>query len=343
MKYASHVVFVLLLCLTSSASGQVSIQLNDMPMTPGAVLTRSIGANFNLMTAAGPDQSWDFSASVTVIDFPETWDDPEGNYGAEDFPTANLVMYGPMIEGMQQFTYFQQSGSSYWLVGAAYYYNGEVVTIPSEVTGVNADFPLQYGDEWDFVSVTEFDGVVTTQDVHHHIDAWGTVTDITGTFDCIRMRVDRTTTEVPGDIVTQIEYYWYAPGYGEVVSVVSNHNETDPLFESGSFMRISDIQGWIGVDETDPTVVRSFELLPAYPNPFNASTTLTFTLDSPGNVSLAVMNSLGQQVALVTNAPFAPGTHQLSFDGHGLSSGTYFVRLVTDGQPSQMQRITLLK
>jgi Secretion system C-terminal sorting domain len=341
MKKLSLVLFAGLMLLCSSAVGQVTISFSDFPYTPGSVMTRSMGSNFNLMTAGGPNQTWDFSASVTVLDFIENFDDPTGHPGADSFPTATHVMFGPEVQEFQQLTYFRYQGSTWAMLGGTFVFGENVIAIPAELTGVNADFPIQYGDEWDFVSVTDYDDVETTVEAHHHADAWGTVTDVNGTFECLRIRIDRTTTEVPGEVESHVEYYWYAQDYGEVAAAVSNNGETEPLFESGSFMRINDIQ--TGINESDPAVLSTFTLMPAYPNPFNASTTLQFTLANPSDISLALLNTLGQQVSVVTNGSFAPGTHQVALDGGGLASGTYFVRLVASGQQTQLQRITLVK
>ncbi len=77
---------------------------------------------------------------------------------------------------------------------------------------------------------------------------------------------------------------------------------------------------------------QAFELLPAYPNPFNSSTTLAFTLPDAGRVSLSIHNVLGQTVRSWPAKRYTPGRHQVHWDGRSdqgadLSSGIYFVRI----------------
>ncbi len=68
-------------------------------------------------------------------------------------------------------------------------------------------------------------------------------------------------------------------------------------------------------------------LLSAYPNPFNASTTITFTLHQAGHVTLTVYDLLGQEVRQLAGGVEAPGRHTRVLASDGLASGVYIVRL----------------
>jgi len=79
-----------------------------------------------------------------------------------------------------------------------------------------------------------------------------------------------------------------------------------------------------------------------YPNPFNPTTTVNFTLSEAAFVSLTVYNLLGQRVATLANEGFEAGTHSLVFDASSLTSGMYLVRLEAPGQ-SVVHRMLLSK
>jgi hypothetical protein len=73
-----------------------------------------------------------------------------------------------------------------------------------------------------------------------------------------------------------------------------------------------------------PTTVT---LSPAYPNPFNPSTMLQFTLPNPGAVRLSIYDSGGREVTLLADRVSPRGRYTVTFDGSHLASGVYFARL----------------
>jgi hypothetical protein len=92
----------------------------------------------------------------------------------------------------------------------------------------------------------------------------------------------------------------------------------------------------------DPIGPKTYQLLSNYPNPFNPTTTLTFTLEQPGNVQLIVYDVMGRQVASLANGQMQSGTYRVGLDGSRLASGNYIARLVTpNGTMTRM--LTLVK
>ncbi len=85
-----------------------------------------------------------------------------------------------------------------------------------------------------------------------------------------------------------------------------------------------------------------FKLYPNYPNPFNPSTQISFSLAEHGATTLRIYDLLGREVATLVNGQLAPGNHTVNFIESGLSSGIYFARLV-QGSNTQTQTITLVK
>ena len=68
-----------------------------------------------------------------------------------------------------------------------------------------------------------------------------------------------------------------------------------------------------------------FSLAPNYPNPFNPSTNISFTLAQAERVESTVYNQLGMPVQEYRNA----GIHTILFDAANLPSGLYFYQLKT--------------
>jgi hypothetical protein len=82
--------------------------------------------------------------------------------------------------------------------------------------------------------------------------------------------------------------------------------------------------------------------LAAYPNPFNPSATIRFTLPRRGEAELAVYDVTGRQVSVLVDGVLTAGEHRVSFDGARLPSGIYFARL-TAGGAQATQKLLLLK
>ena len=85
-----------------------------------------------------------------------------------------------------------------------------------------------------------------------------------------------------------------------------------------------------------------FQLFQNFPNPFNPSTTLTFTLTSASFVSLKVYDLLGSNVATLVYENLLPGVYSRRWDAHGMPSGIYICRLDA-GFLSSARKIILLK
>ena len=79
-----------------------------------------------------------------------------------------------------------------------------------------------------------------------------------------------------------------------------------------------------------------------YPNPFNPSTTIRYGLPYRSRVTLAVFNTLGQQVATLVQGEQEAGFHEVQFDGSGLASGVYLYRLRA-GEFVQTRKLLLLQ
>jgi hypothetical protein len=107
------------------------------------------------------------------------------------------------------------------------------------------------------------------------------------------------------------------------------------------------IYGSITDMPTDPSSLPTeFALHPNYPNPFNASTVISFDLPRAEQVTLDIVNLLGQRV-FTHAAQYGQGTHNFTWDGsdnngHTVASGVYYFRL-SAGDFSATQKMMLLK
>jgi hypothetical protein len=116
-----------------------------------------------------------------------------------------------------------------------------------------------------------------------------------------------------------------------------------------SYFSICDCSAAMPVEKDEPTFTpTTYALLPPYPNPFNPTTTLSFQLPVAGIVKLDIFDINGRKVVAQLaalqqpNSWYTPGTHHILFDGAGLPSGIYLVRL-TVGDLTRTQKLVLMK
>jgi hypothetical protein len=86
----------------------------------------------------------------------------------------------------------------------------------------------------------------------------------------------------------------------------------------------------------------SLALLSIYPNPFNSSTKIRFSLPRTERVSVRVFDLLGREVGLLQDGNAVAGEHTVTFDASPFASGVYLCRLQAGGF-SRTQKMVLLK
>lgn len=84
-------------------------------------------------------------------------------------------------------------------------------------------------------------------------------------------------------------------------------------------------------ESVTPQVPIDFSLGQDFPNPFNPSTTIEYSVPVSSHVDLRVYDMLGRPVCTLVNQYQAGGNYSVQFDGSTLPSGVYFYRLVSGG------------
>ena len=83
-------------------------------------------------------------------------------------------------------------------------------------------------------------------------------------------------------------------------------------------------------------------LMSAYPNPFNPSTEIQFTIPVEMDVKVEIVNMQGRQIETLIDRQLMDGYHHVTWNASSHASGVYFVRLNTGGEIS-VQKILLMK
>jgi Peptidase family C25/Secretion system C-terminal sorting domain/Carboxypeptidase regulatory-like domain/Propeptide_C25 len=115
-----------------------------------------------------------------------------------------------------------------------------------------------------------------------------------------------------------------------------DHNAVEEI----SFVRIN--MSLVGVDDDVTELPTEWKIEPAYPNPFNPTTNIRFSMVETANVSAKLYNVLGQEVATILEQKLDAGYHTMSVNGSLLSSGIYFVKFEA-GPLNSTTKIILMK
>ena len=86
----------------------------------------------------------------------------------------------------------------------------------------------------------------------------------------------------------------------------------------------------------------SISLGKAYPNPFNPTTRLDFSLPHETEISLIIYDISGREVISLINGHIHAGDHSIVWDASQSSSGVYFVKMLANNY-SSMQKLLLIK
>lgn len=161
-----------------------------------------------------------------------------------------------------------------------------------------------------------------------------------------------------GQIFLNISKYDGAHQYARIETVKKiTYNETaesmDILFKSGITVSnaFSNIQNFIFSNTGNGTLIaveKQKSLQPAaldlsqnFPNPFNPSTEIHYSIPVKGNVSLRVFDLLGNEIATLVNTEKPAGSYAVTFDAAGCSSGIYFYTITTGGTSKSKKMIVL--
>jgi hypothetical protein len=104
-------------------------------------------------------------------------------------------------------------------------------------------------------------------------------------------------------------------------------------------------QTLVGISD-EQLIPKNFELYPNYPNPFNPSTKIKYSVPVGANghtpLQLKVYDILGREIATLVNEKKAPGNYEVNFNAKNLPSGVYLYRIQA-GSFKEVRKMILLK
>ncbi len=344
--------------------------------------------------SSGPGATWDFtSMDLDGIQYPVEYVDARSTEWSETFPTSDWALSlkqwlsipatPPIIPADIEDLFSLDSYQRYDATDDAIYDVGIFTDTPLYSGAFSLieestyfPFPLELATSWMrhsrfsgpiSVELTPGNPISVTLTVSDSsnivVDATGFVTLPMGTYDCLRLKIERhvsaivrwlTLPPIPVSQDTFIIYEWHTKDGGMLFQASSHGGETNPDFtDASTVVRLDESNVLTAVDdEIDGlTLPEAFSLDPNFPNPFNPRTSITYRLPEISTVELSIFNILGHQIRVLESSVQSPGEYHSIWNGRdekGRESpgGMYFYRLkatpLLGGKPIILTRKMLL-
>ncbi len=150
-----------------------------------------------------------------------------------------------------------------------------------------------------------------------------------------------------------LEYHWFLNGRG-----IGNRNSCEIIFNNPDVVRVvilltdpngfDDSVRWtvtvepLSSIQVSAPIVTEFMLFNPHPNPFNSTTTVTYTLPAAAQVSLKLYDLSGREILTLIEGIRQVGVHTTMLNGTNLPSGLYLLRLESAEQ-TFTQKVMLIK
>lgn len=109
---------------------------------------------------------------------------------------------------------------------------------------------------------------------------------------------------------------------------------------------IDNLLAMTGVDE-EPATPRDFALKQNFPNPFNPTTSIAFTIPAAQKVSLKIYDAQGRLVQTLIDAPLAAGRHEVEWNGlnrqNEVAASGVYLYILQSGGFREMKKMVLLR
>jgi len=137
-------------------------------------------------------------------------------------------------------------------------------------------------------------------------------------------------------------YNWTIPNTPSIQCLVRISDASNPSVNDVSDSTFT-IEGGVSVENLNSGIPDKYNLYQSYPNPFNPSTVIEFSLpEEVANVKLSVYNALGEKVAELVNTSLTAGKYRYQWNAQDLTTGMYIYELRTDNFVS-VKKMLLIK
>ncbi|MCF7858839.1 MAG: T9SS type A sorting domain-containing protein [Candidatus Cloacimonetes bacterium] len=273
--------------------------------------------------------------------------------GPSPLEGQEVITYG-IVTGVYDNGFFLQDGAGAWNGICVYQYGGFDVNLGDEIT-IQATV-AEYYEKTELTDVVEYSVVSTGNDIPaasnlltfevNQEDYEGVLVEISNA-ECLsydsgygEWLVD----DGSGEVMINDLMYAFAPNIGGIYDVKGIVDFTYGEFKIEP-RNSNDVEISSGLEED---IIYTTTLISNYPNPFNPTTTISFSIPNENKVELTIYNIKGQEVKLLVNSEIDKGHHSVVWNGNdnsgkSVSSGVYYFKLSVEGKSEAVRKCLLLK
>lgn len=202
--------------------------------------------------------------------------------------------------------------------------------------------------------ITKFSDITATADYDNDGTLESSLAEVQGLLDQLKAILPKDPTGEPVTMARDSMVVKNHPKWPAILGPLFNYNYVTHDMSKGvhnakytvALLRTS--LGVVTGVEMDPLPVpTTFELSQNFPNPFNPTTEIRFSLPRESEVKLVVFDIMGRVVATLVDQHMSAGGHRVTWngrtqDGQAVSSGVYFYHMQADGF-SATKKMALIK
>jgi hypothetical protein len=256
--------------------------------------------------------------------------------------------YVKLVNGAQWYNVFWQVGSSATL-GSSSKFSGNLIALSSIITNNDASISGRLLARTDSVSLTNTN---IGGDLSTPVELTSFKGGLYNGIVSLKWQTATETNNRGFDIERNNGSGWimlaFIPGKGTNTNI-SNYSYSDNPGKTGKYqyrLKQIDFNGnemlssEIEINLYDSPAV--YDMAQNFPNPFNPSTTISYSIAKAGNAMLTIYNAIGSKVSTIVNEYKPAGNYSVQFNGSNLASGIYLYRLES-GNYSAAKKFILLK
>ena len=152
---------------------------------------------------------------------------------------------------------------------------------------------------------------------------------------------------IPARGRSEVKFKWVVPyplpQYPSIYAVLDKDNTIAEIHEDNNkgFNRVTSLVA-TGIEDENNIIPEEYILYQSYPNPFNPSTTIKYSIPKGDIVSIRIYDILGSELAVLTNEFKTAGTYSVDFNASRFASGVYFYQ-IRAGNFVETKKMVLLK